>query len=776
MRLSASPLALLACAALAPAAAAQATFPTFTDVPGTVNPLGALAVGAVGTPVLTDLTGDGVPDLLLDPAEVTIFPSAHRNAPLAALFGPDAAPARPSASRGGGTDFLFFEGVQAADGRVGFAPADANPFADLATDASSEQLSSPALADLDGDGDLDLVALASFDLFARLVYFENVGTAGAPVFAYRTDNPLADAPPGFLTFADADADGDADLFSMLPAESGAQLLYFQNVGTPQSAAFEAADSPFGDAAFPVLTFAPAFLDADGDGDLDAAIGGVDLGESNLPAVRLFENVGAAGAPSFVLAAEQPFADLGTNPFIDEDTAAPAAADLDGDGDPDLAVVLGAGPYPRSLYFENQSTPGTVAFEQEAGLGNPVRFAALVTSGGDTPIYAPATSGDLDADGDLDLVFGITDYGPLLYAENVGTATDPLFRLREGAASPFSAFPFDGLTSATLADLDADGDLDAVVSALFEDDGPGQIVYLENVGTPEAPAFAERAGANDPFATLLNGLAPAGTAFADLDADGDLDLVLATLDLNAFAAALRYAENVGTADAPLFALAAPGTGPLPAPDGAVLAGPTLADLDGDGDFDLVVAEPRLESEIGLGAVRVFQNVGTPEAAVFAERTGAPALFGGEVPLPSRLALADFDADGDVDAFSPVATSFAFGGAEEIVGSQARYFLNNGDARVGAEPTGGPRAGLALGDVYPNPLTGAAQLRLALGRAQQVTAEAFDALGRRVAVLHDGVLPAGTDHVLRFDAAALPAGLYVVRVQSAGDVAVRRVTKL
>jgi hypothetical protein len=55
---------------------------------------------------------------------------------------------------------------------------------------------------------------------------------------------------------------------------------------------------------------------------------------------------------------------------------------------------------------------------------------------------------------------------------------------------------------------------------------------------------------------------------------------------------------------------------------------------------------------------------------------------------------------------------------------------------------------------------------------VTVEAFDALGRRVATVHDGPLAAGS-HTLVLDASALPAGVYVVRAAAGTDVVARTV---
>ena len=51
--------------------------------------------------------------------------------------------------------------------------------------------------------------------------------------------------------------------------------------------------------------------------------------------------------------------------------------------------------------------------------------------------------------------------------------------------------------------------------------------------------------------------------------------------------------------------------------------------------------------------------------------------------------------------------------------------------------------------------------------------FDVLGRRVAVLHAGVLAAGAH---AFETASLPPGVYVVRAQSASETATQKVTRL
>ena len=84
------------------------------------------------------------------------------------------------------------------------------------------------------------------------------------------------------------------------------------------------------------------------------------------------------------------------------------------------------------------------------------------------------------------------------------------------------------------------------------------------------------------------------------------------------------------------------------------------------------------------------------------------------------------------------------------------------RVTTAAGGLPPAAMLRADAYPNPFRDAARVTLTLDRPQYVEVTAYDLLGRRVAVLHRGPVPAGTfalDGVGR----SLPAGSYVVRVQ-------------
>jgi hypothetical protein len=89
--------------------------------------------------------------------------------------------------------------------------------------------------------------------------------------------------------------------------------------------------------------------------------------------------------------------------------------------------------------------------------------------------------DLDADGDLDAVVGAWD-GTLRYFVNTGTSADPVFVEATGVANPFSGIDVGGGSSPELADLDGDGDLDAIVG-----ESGGRLVFYRSLA---APFFAD----------------------------------------------------------------------------------------------------------------------------------------------------------------------------------------------------------------------------------------------------------------------------------------------
>ena len=95
-------------------------------------------------------------------------------------------------------------------------------------------------------------------------------------------------------------------------------------------------------------------------------------------------------------------------------------------------------------------------------------------------------------------------------------------------------------------------------------------------------------------------------------------------------------------------------------------------------------------------------------------------------------------------------------------------------VAPSSTEGEPAGYALALAAPNPTAGAVRLRLTLGQTAAARVEAFDAAGRRVAVLHDGPLSGAVAHPMTLDASRLASGVYTVRATSGVWTAEQRVT--
>lgn len=79
--------------------------------------------------------------------------------------------------------------------------------------------------------------------------------------------------------------------------------------------------------------------------------------------------------------------------------------------------------------------------------------------------------------------------------------------------------------------------------------------------------------------------------------------------------------------------------------------------------------------------------------------------------------------------------------------------------------------ALGQNYPNPFNPSTVIRYELPAAGRVTLSVYTVLGQEVATLIDGERPAGV-HEVRFDAADLPSGVYLYRIQSGSFTQTRK----
>lgn len=230
-------------------------------------------------------------------------------------------------------------------------------------------------------------------------------------------------------------------------------------------------------------------------------------------------------------------------------------------------------------------------------------------------------GDLDGDGDNDL--SLIGAGPYHYW-NIGTAQEPLWELDE---TQFGDVMGCSYRNGGFGDLDGDGDLDLAIGCYYEEG----LYFYWNMGPPTSPVWE---AAPEVLASVTKPVDHAEPRFCDLDADGDLDLLVMR-----GSGGVWYAENTGTALEPAFEE----TGWMGGIPWATGAGPTmgLGDIDSDGDVDLVRVTWDTSPEC-------FENIGTPSTPEFIENV---EMLGGIVLPPSGygkgVELMDIDADGDPD---------------------------------------------------------------------------------------------------------------------------------
>lgn len=286
--------------------------------------------------------------------------------------------------------FSFFEEKQGDD----------SPFL---VDAGS--YSAPAMIDLDGDDDLDLV-LGNYD--GIIHYYENIGNRSQASFIKSLSSPFSgidlggNTSPGHSTptFVDLDSDGDQDL---VLGSSDGKIRYYRNTNLAFTET-SGSDNPFQSIDVPSHS-APTLADYDADGDHDLFVG---CGDGS---IKLFKNKGTESYADFDDQDEQ-------NPFMGislEENASIIFADLDGDNDID-AVLTGDKNASSSSdasmqYWVNNGSPSQANFVQDNSL--------LARSNFNIRDNVRPAFADIDGDSDADLLFGNLQ-GVIDYYENLSS--------------------------------------------------------------------------------------------------------------------------------------------------------------------------------------------------------------------------------------------------------------------------------------------------------------------------------------------------------------------
>ena len=285
-----------------------------------------------------------------------------------------------------------------------FAPQTTNPYGLSVVGIGVRSM--PAVADLDADGDAD-VLVGEFN--GGLYFFENTaGPNATPSFLSATQDPFGITRPAsqFTTapaLADLDTDGDIDI--VLAVETGILYVLLNGAGPNAEASFgPPQNAPYGLSTGPTFP-SPAAADLDGDGDTDVVVG------NSTGSFRVHINsAGPNATPAFEAVRVNPYglSDIGSVSTV-------ALVDLDLDGDMDLLAAERT----QFFYFENTAGPGAATPSFLPPVTDP--FGLDPSFNSPSPVVA-----DLDGDGDLDVLAG-ESLGNLRYFEAtrpVATEDDP----------------------------------------------------------------------------------------------------------------------------------------------------------------------------------------------------------------------------------------------------------------------------------------------------------------------------------------------------------------
>jgi hypothetical protein len=208
------------------------------------------------------------------------------------------------------------------------------------------------------------------------------------------------------------------------------------------------------------------------------------------------------------------------------------------------------------------------------------------------------------------------------------------------------------------------------------------------------------------------------------------------------------------------------------------------LNGAEEASSTAAPPREGAALGIGyGIGDTAWPGSIDEVVVWDRARTAAEVAGdmdglsteEVADPALLAYFRFD-----EGEGQTAANERPGGPAGTLGPTTDEEVNDPTWISVSVPTAGegdaPGALLRLSEVRPNPARSGGALTLEVARAQHVRVALYDAVGRQVAVLHDGLVAAGRPVALTLGAGRLPGGAYVVRATGPDGAATRQVTLL
>lgn len=373
------------------------------------------------------------------------------------------------------------------------------------------QVNLPAITDVDGDSDFDIITFSSsgnYLEYHRNYAFDSLGVCDTFLFSLepycwgyfklsglsnvgllnqncRMSQSSGDSGLEFsarhsgsvLTPLDQDCDGDVDLLN--GDILGENMLFLLNGGTPDSAVIVQQDPSFPVYDVPVnMQNLPGayYLDLNNDGLKDMLVSPFATVGEDYNNLHLYNNSTNNCSNIFNFTTSRFLSDQ----TIDQGTAAnPAFFDVDQDGLTDLVVG-------NDLYF---NTDPNLAVSRLAWYRNTGSVTAPVfTLADDNWLQLSAFSqyalfpsfGDLDADGDADLLLGNSDGSLIQFTNTAGTGNPCNFVF---TSAQYQGIDIGNNSTPQIIDVNRDGKNDLLVG-----ERSGVINYFENTGTAAAPVF------------------------------------------------------------------------------------------------------------------------------------------------------------------------------------------------------------------------------------------------------------------------------------------------
>ena len=432
-------------------------------------------------------------------------------------------------------------------------------------------------------------------------------------------------------FIDIDGDDDLDIMYL---DSDNTYGWYENTGDKFNP-----DYVLSFDSIPGFKFSSWFYltDIDDDNDYDIFTGGA----STL--IEFRRNTGSASNPFFTLETDTVkclFIDTTGSkidsiivPILTDFGCNNVFIDIDNDNDKDLFLGNSVG---TIYFFENIGSNTAFSYKFVSDKWEDI----LIIGGGlKTELHGASSLdfADIDNDNDYDLLWGDFFGRSLYFIQNNGNE----FTAAMDTPYTSSIYPTNGDSVWTsgfnmprLADIDGDNDLDLFVSVLYDITVPQSLMFYRNNGDAFNPDFSLE---NENFLKTLDVGIHSSPVFIDIDNDGDLDLFIGSA--KSPNGSLHFFENTGTPNNPSFFLIDSTYFGI---EGNLTVTPAFGDLDGDGDYDLLIGE-------FLGRISFYRNTGNQFSPNFQfveqiKDTLGNFISAGNITRPF---LIDIDNDNDPD---------------------------------------------------------------------------------------------------------------------------------